>query len=95
MKTPTIKQAREVLRPLGISISKTDFNEFRVNFSGGKEATAYYASDIPDAIDTGKDMARRRDKQELEDAARMDFEDSDEAQAHPGNPANYGFGEHS
>lgn len=37
-------------------LAKKD-GEFRVNFTGGKEATAYYTTDLEDAFATGVEMA--------------------------------------
>lgn len=33
--------------------------EYRVNFRGGKEATAYYTNDRQDAVNTAIDMSKR------------------------------------
>jgi hypothetical protein len=41
----------------GLSVSKRE-GEFRVNFKGGSEATAYYTNDPQDAIGTAKAIAR-------------------------------------
>jgi hypothetical protein len=47
--------------PDDIQISfKVVFNEYRVNFKGGGEETAYYTPEIEDAIATGIDMSDRR-----------------------------------
>jgi len=53
-----LARARMILRALGIVIRRED-GEFRVNFRGGDEATAYYTNDLDDAVGTGRDMARR------------------------------------
>jgi hypothetical protein len=56
----TIKQAKAELRPLGIALTKEPFGgEYRVNYWGGGESTAYYTNDREDAINTGKAMAAR------------------------------------
>jgi hypothetical protein len=55
----TILDAKTELKALGLTITKTDHGEFRVNFIGGKEATAYYATDLDDAMITGKHMAQK------------------------------------
>jgi len=60
-KKLTLETAKEELSPLGISIIKHE-GEYCVNFKGEKEKTAYYTDDLGDAISTGKDMAKRRDK---------------------------------
>lgn len=53
----TLAQAKAALRPLGIVLTKKD-GEYRVNLYKGREATAYYTSDLDDAVATGKSMAR-------------------------------------
>ena len=37
-----------------------DFEEYRVNFIGGKEATAYYTDDLEDAATTMLAMAKAK-----------------------------------
>lgn len=56
----TIFGAKALLKPFGITIRLTD-GEYRVNFleAPHKEETAYYTSDLEDAIDTAIDMAKR------------------------------------
>lgn len=56
----TLKEARAILTPLGISLRKTEYGEYRINFKGGKEATAGYQTDLDDAVATGRDMAARK-----------------------------------
>lgn len=56
---PTLAQAKASLRAVGVTINKRH-GEYRVNLRGGREATAYYASDIEDALNTGLHMAQRR-----------------------------------
>lgn len=57
----TIKQAKGILRPLGVTlVSKPHTGEFRVNFLGGSEATACYETDLDGAVSTGKAMAEWR-----------------------------------
>lgn len=57
---PTFREVRQRLRTVGVAISfRAHSDEYRVNFRGGREATAYYTSDIEDALGTGLDMARR------------------------------------
>lgn len=53
----TVKEAIAILKPKNIIIKRNEFNEFVVNFKGGKEATAYYTMDLQDAVDTGVLMA--------------------------------------
>lgn len=52
----TLAQAKDALRPFGMSITKRD-DEYRVNYINGAEATAYYTNDIEDAVRTGRTMA--------------------------------------
>ena len=55
----TLAMVRAELRAVGVSISKTDWDEYRVNFRGGNEATAYYTTGLEDARGTGLAMMRR------------------------------------
>ena len=55
----TLAQAKAELRPLGLVIISQD-GEYRVNFRRGDEESAYYTTDLDDAVATGKDMAKRR-----------------------------------
>lgn len=41
-------------------------DEFRVNFKGGKESTAYYTNDLEDAVMTAKSMWTSIQKGEYE-----------------------------
>jgi hypothetical protein len=58
----THHHVRALLQKQGMSFRKTG-DEFRVNYKGGDEATAYYTNDLADALATGLDMARRSTKQ--------------------------------
>lgn len=56
-----ILTAKQKLRKLGITLVwQDDPGEFRVNFKGGKETTAYYTTDLLDAYYTGVSMAERK-----------------------------------
>ncbi len=55
----TLARARMILRALGLVIRRENDGEYRINFQGGDEATAYYTNDLDDAVGTGRDMARR------------------------------------
>ena len=58
---PTLTDVRAQLRTVGVSIShRSDWNEYRVNYRGGREATAYYTDDLEDALGTGKLMAEQQ-----------------------------------
>lgn len=52
----TLSAARAAFARLGVTLRKTEFGEFRVNFRHGEEATAAYESDLPAAIGTGLAM---------------------------------------
>jgi hypothetical protein len=59
IKPLTVKDVRSHLSFLGLSLRKSD-NEYRVNFHRGEEATAYYTTDLLDALDTGVAMDKER-----------------------------------
>ena len=56
-KELTIQQVKNELSQLGVALKKNE-NEYRVNFKGGKEETAYYTDDLNDALETGKEMSK-------------------------------------
>jgi len=62
-KSPKLKESVSLLSSMGISLTKSD-GEYRVNFKGGKEETAYYTNDILDAINTGKAMLKQKKQSE-------------------------------
>lgn len=76
----TLEGVRVNLRSYGIVISKKD-GEYRVNFKGGTEGTAYYTNDLQDAENTGIAMyEERKGQQNLASAgASSVFERSDES----------------
>jgi len=51
----TLKGAQAYLRERGMVLTKND-GEYRVNFKGGREETAYYTNDLDDAVTTGWNM---------------------------------------
>ncbi len=53
----TLERAQHYLRQWNITLTHRD-GEYRVNFKGGKESTAYYTNDLEDAIQTGRAMSR-------------------------------------
>lgn len=58
----TLKAAQATLRALGVTLRRIGYGpELRVNFRGGREATACYTDDLDDALGTGREMARQRD----------------------------------
>lgn len=55
------RAAKAELATIGITLTWREFaKEYRVNFQGGQEATAYYTPDLDDAIGTGKAMAQAK-----------------------------------
>lgn len=62
-KKMTFKEAQKWAQSKGLVLTKdADSGEYRVNFKGGKEATAYYTDDLPDAVGTGEAMCKERNK---------------------------------
>lgn len=57
--TMTIKTAKAALADRSITITSRD-GEYRVNFKPGFEETAYYTTDLEDAVMTGMAMAHAR-----------------------------------
>lgn len=58
----TMKSAKAEMRAIGISLRYlVDTGEYRVNYAGGAEATAYYTNCIEDAVATGHMMAARKE----------------------------------
>lgn len=56
----TFREAKDKLRVVyKMTLKLTADHEFRVNFIGGQEATAYYANDLDDAFTTAIDMRLR------------------------------------
>jgi hypothetical protein len=43
---------------LRFALSFQDSEEYRVNYSGGREATVYYTNDLDDAVNTGIAIGR-------------------------------------
>lgn len=56
----TQSAVRIELRKVGVVLNRTEWSEYRVNFLGGREATAYYTNDLEDARYTGLAMAARK-----------------------------------
>lgn len=53
----TNTEARKQIKALGGNIVATIRDgEFRVNYRGGNEVTAYYTTDAQDAVDTARAM---------------------------------------
>jgi len=55
----TLKQAKAQLASIGVTVNKTVHGEYRVSVVGGTEASAYYATDLDEAVATGIAMAKR------------------------------------
>lgn len=55
----TFPVVRSRLSAIGVTITRR-LDEYRVNFRGGREATAYYTSDLADAYGTGRMMITER-----------------------------------
>lgn len=54
----TQAMVKSELNAMGLSFRRTAWgDEFRVNYRGGTEDSAYYTDDLSDALDTGKAMA--------------------------------------
>ena len=57
----TFAQLKQACSQLGMTITyRAQWNEYRVNFKDGSEATAYYTDEKSDAYETARDMAARR-----------------------------------
>lgn len=61
-------EAKAALKPLNVTVTRrieggegrdTRY-EYRVNLKGGTEVSAYYTTDLSDALETGRAMAARR-----------------------------------
>lgn len=52
----TFSEVKTRLAGMGVVAKKTEDGEYRVNLKGGKEATAYYTTDLYDALATGRIM---------------------------------------
>lgn len=70
-KKMSLKEATSRLCGSGMTIRRTDCGEYRVNFRGGAEATAYYSDDIDDAYATALLMRQRQQLVLAEPAATI------------------------
>jgi hypothetical protein len=58
----TLNQAKTLCAIVhACTLRKTDAGEYRVNLRGGSESSAYYASDLEDAVNTAAAMRRAVD----------------------------------
>ena len=53
----SFSEVKKQLRKLGITIVKTDWEDFRINCHRGKESTASYHVDLVDALHSGLSLA--------------------------------------
>jgi hypothetical protein len=60
-KSMTLQKAKSIARHLKLTLRQVRSGEYRVNFRDGNETTAYYTSDLEDAINTAVEMARKRE----------------------------------
>lgn len=60
----TLSSAKLDLAKVGVVLTVKD-SEYRVNFRGGSELTAYYTNSLEDALGSGLDMARRKAESDL------------------------------
>jgi len=74
-----LAKAKKELAPLGLEVTfDKETEEYRVNFKGGKEGTAYYTDDVDDAIGTGKAMAKEGDKSKKKESKKKEDNDQDD-----------------
>lgn len=57
--TMTIKYAKSQMHAARCTLTRDDDGEYRVNLIEGNEKTAYYTSDLDDAVATGHAMRLR------------------------------------
>jgi len=65
MKSLTIAEAKAILSPLGIALTKTD-GEFKVRVVGSPAGHGYFTTEIDDAVATGRHMAANSQRAVLE-----------------------------
>ena len=56
----TLQEAKSIARHLGLTLRKVCSGDYRVNFRDGNETTAYYTTNLEDAVKTLVAMARKR-----------------------------------
>jgi hypothetical protein len=58
---PTLAEAKRIVKAMGMTLRyDREYQEYSVNYPGGKEATRCYTNDILDAIGTAKAMAKAK-----------------------------------
>ena len=60
-KPMTLQEAKSIARHLGLTLGKVRSGDYRVNFRDGDETAAHYTDNLEDAVNTGVEMARKRD----------------------------------
>jgi hypothetical protein len=60
-KAMTLQEAKSIARHLGLTLRQVRSGAYRVNFRDGNETTAYYTTDLEDAVNTAVEMARKRE----------------------------------
>jgi hypothetical protein len=58
----TSKEVEQAIRALRLAVARVD-GKWRINYRGGKEATAYYTTDDEDALGMGRAMEVARGQQ--------------------------------
>lgn len=52
----TLRQARQIVKDLGMTLRVIDGEEYRVAYVPDREASAYYTNDLDDAVGTARAM---------------------------------------
>jgi hypothetical protein len=60
----TSKEVEQAIRAIGLAVTRVD-GKWRINYRGGKEATAYYTTDDDDALGMARAMEVARGQQWL------------------------------
>lgn len=58
----TYTEAKRIVKALGMRLTRTDYDEYRIAYASNAEASAYYATDLQDAVDTARAMAKMEAK---------------------------------
>jgi len=58
MDSAMIQQAKSIARHLGLTLRQVRSGDYRVNFRGGNEMTAYYTDSLENAVNTAVEMDR-------------------------------------
>jgi hypothetical protein len=58
----TSEEVEQAIRALGLAVTKVN-GKWRINYRGGKEATAYYTTDDDDALGMARAMEVARGQQ--------------------------------